>query len=727
MTVRAQISQHLRGFHKLLLVAQRSFVRYPRASLALSALLLVLLSLGGLRLQFLLSIDDLVDSDFQTYHGLKKVNEAFNDKNTILLSIESNKVFTKSFLCDLQSWILKMAEDRKDLLQIQSTFGVRQAELTPQNQFKVESFLAVNCLNPEPELEKIEQAFRKIRASPWGRILSADDRYVMTVNFIVRDPADKRYGSIDIHVVDDLRQEFAKAFGAVAEIEAYWGGVTTYQSYLRKSFDHTQALTGLMFLLSLFLFRIFLGTWRGGVVFNITVFIALIASYGLMGFLGIPVDVLTNSTGLMVIVSSLEDFVFVVYGVLRFGWSMRKALRKFLLPAFFTSLTTAIGFGSLAISDLGIIRRFGVVSSFALMLEWVILFLALPALLRLRPQWLEMKFKPILLRLKDPLQKKVPRRISWLLIALAILTLFFVPAIQVKDSPEDFFFNRHPVSQTSQHLLKSRGWINEATLLLGSHLSDSERDQILQQIKTLSIVALTESGSDVKKYLSEKLDKQDSYLMTRLWEDSRFSHRLVSPNGVERIQLFLKTMDIDRIKQFREEVEKICPDKRCELVGTLISYNEFSTRILSTLFESLGLSMILIALIIFFISGHLTPRETLACILSSIWGPLALLGIFVIFQIPLFFVSCICASVLVGLAGDNAIQFIFAARRNRFSSSVDSLSEASLIISFGMITLTSVFLLSIIAPLAKLGGFIILGFILGYLGDVWILRGLLKR
>ena len=180
------------------------------------------------------------------------------------------------------------------------------------------------------------------------------------------------------------------------------------------------------------------------------------------------------------------------------------------------------------------------------------------------------------------------------------------------------------------------------------------------------------------------------------------------------------------IEDFIHFVDGICKE-RCQIVGTIISYSEFSNRILKTLFESFFLSLILVAIILISIRNPLSIKDTLYCILSSLWGPLALLTLFIWFKIPVFFISSICASVLVGLAGDNAIQFIFKAKKQKLSKSVQSLSEASLIIAIGNCLLLCVFFFSPIAPLAKLGGLMIVGILLCYIGDLYILKGFLKK
>ncbi|MCB0368916.1 MAG: hypothetical protein KDD45_05550, partial [Bdellovibrionales bacterium] len=283
----------------LLLLTHRNSRKKNRLTLIFFTSLILICLYGTNKLQFLLSIDDLIDPDFQTYSSLKKVNDEFNDKNTVLLSIESKVVFKKEFLCGLQSWILNTAQERTDLIRIQSTFGIRQASVEKQK-FQFRSFLDLNCLSQTPENDKILESFEKVKKSPWVDILTTQDNFTITVNFIVHDPKNQKYGSIDIHVVDQLKDSFQNFFKdkqiLLKGLSLYWGGVTTYQSYLRKAFDQTQFLNGLMFVFSLLIFRLFLGSWKAGILFNLTILISLIISYGIMGFFKVPVDVLTNST-----------------------------------------------------------------------------------------------------------------------------------------------------------------------------------------------------------------------------------------------------------------------------------------------------------------------------------------------------------------------------------------------------------------------------------------------
>lgn len=712
-----------------LLLLHRWAWTHSKTTLFLVFVFFTLTSFGLNKLQFLLSIDDLIDPDFQSYKNLTTLNSEFNDKNTVLLSLESQQPFTKEYLCELQKWILDSAQKFPEIDRIQTTFGVRQATIQ-RERFKMESFLNVDCFSTDPENEKIKNAFIKIQQSPWKGILTTKENYTLSLNFVLYDPQDKKFGTLDVKIVPELQKSFQNDFlknNFNDHVEHYWAGITTFQSYLRMAFEQTQLLNMLMFVISLLIFRIFLGSWKAGFLFNGTIFISMSITYGIMGFMNIPVDVLTNSTGLMMIVGCLEDFIFVIFGMLRFRWNFRKSLRKFMLPSFFTSLTTAIGFASLVTSDLSTIRRFGLISAFAAMLEWAMVYLFLPALFKKFPKIGQIQFSPPKLNLKFTQKNIIPR---WLAITLCIPILvpfIWIDHIHINDSPKSFFFKDHVVLKTTDHFLKTRGWLTEVSLVFNYKNSDDENRALIKNAKNFKAIEIIEDSYSQTDYMTEGLASPEKKAVLDLMESTSYNRRLKSDDGAHRAQLFLNTMEMDEIEALIQDVDSLCAGEKCYIVGSLISYNEFSVKILSTLFSSLGLSVILVVLLLISLRQNLPWSQLFALVVSSIWGPLILLTLFIVFKIPMTFVSCICASLLEGLAGDNAIQFIFSNKKGNLDQSVDSLSEGSLIVTVGMILLISVFLLSTIASMAVLGIYILVGLVFAFIGDVWILKGLLKQ
>ena len=137
-------------------------------------------------------------------------------------------------------------------------------------------------------------------------------------------------------------------------------------------------------------------------------------------------------------------------------------------------------------------------------------------------------------------------------------------------------------------------------------------------------------------------------------------------------------------------------------------------------------SLLIVSLILFLLSRYMKVKNISAAIVSAMWGPVAVISLFVVFKIPIFYVTSICASVLVGLAGDNTIQFIFARKKN-LQKGIEEFAPASFLISVGMSFLCLVFLFSVFQPLTKLGLIMMGGFLLILFGDIFILKGLLKN
>jgi len=100
----------------------------PRITIAVFfSILLVALICAG-KLQMLLSIDDLIDSDFKTYSQLQELNKEFQDKNSIYISISpraGQQAPSKAILCDTLSWTERLSLELHDVERIFTSFGPR--------------------------------------------------------------------------------------------------------------------------------------------------------------------------------------------------------------------------------------------------------------------------------------------------------------------------------------------------------------------------------------------------------------------------------------------------------------------------------------------------------------------------------------------------------------------------------------------------------------------------
>ncbi|MFN9069029.1 MAG: MMPL family transporter [Bdellovibrionales bacterium] len=709
-------------------------MRFPRLTLSLALFFVVLGLVGASQYRFLLSVDDLVDPDFRSYSSLMRYKERFPDYNSVVISIEPTELPTKAFLCDVQVWAIRLNDKRDDILRISSTFGLRQAEIK-ENKLKFKPLLDLDCTSDDPQIDVIKKAYNEIRNSPW-RTLLTDKDYALTLSLSFEGHGeDNRFGEFNADTAEEIRIDFDKALKAYeGKFKVYWAGVGSYQYELRKSFYISQALNVIMFGFVLLFFKFIFKSWALGWWFILTVDGTLFITYGIMGFLNWPVDVLTNSTGMMLIVSTLEDFILISFGTLFQKMTWRKSMRFYLVGAFWTSITTAVGFASLVSSDLSIIRRFGFLSAVAGILEWLFVFTVLPAALVLtkskgwpKPQNLAEQFKFPFGHLQKLANINFPKWAAYLSLVVFPLGIWGSFNLTIEDAPEKFFPKGHIISETSDHLSKTRGWRSDVTLLFKDELPEDKKEQILKEARLWPNIAEVEDLKTTETYLVSKVETEDhKQAVLRFWRESPFLLRLKNEE-TERAILYLQNLDRASLEKTVKASEKTCPQKECEVASGLTSYVEFGERVLSTLFESLFLSLFLVVTILIYLARSQKVNSIWQICISSLWGPFALVAVFYVFNIPVFFVTTICAAVLVGLSGDNCIQFLFQNRRNNLQTTVNNLGLATVFITIAMVFVTFIFFFSPMWPLQKLGGLMIIGFWLGWVGDVLVLRGLLKK
>jgi hypothetical protein len=133
----------------------------------------------------------------------------------------------------------------------------------------------------------------------------------------------------------------------------------------------------------------------------------------------------------------------------------------------------------------------------------------------------------------------------------------------------------------------------------------------------------------------------------------------------------------------------------------------------------------LILLAICFFNGR---EYWLAVIISSMWGPLFFFGIVTATGIRINVTICICITVFVGLAGDSAIQFLLSKDpKNTLTQSVLGLAPASALTFLFMGLSCLVFAFSDFAVTQQLAWLFPLGFLILYIGDVFVLQALIGK
>lgn len=708
----------------------RLALKRPKITLAFFAIFLCA-TLGPIKnLKTLVSIDDLVDPDFQTYQQLQDLRDRFLSKDEIFIIIRHRNGghLNKNHLCRLTHWIQNLVDTRRDLNAISSTLGVGWP-IESHSQFKLKNFFDLDCTTPQkPEHDKIAQATTDIVQSPWRGILTSEDGKDVAILIYPEARTDASImGTFNPKIVEELKADFQKTvLEKYTELEALWIGDGIFQYYLHKGYETMPYLNLLMSLFIIIFFRIFLGTFiSSGLFLSVVTWISL-PVYAGMGIMGHPIDVLSSSLSLMIFISSLEDFIFLSHFTKKYG--RKEGIRKLLLPSFFTSLTTVIGFGSLLFADLDMIRRFGLWASISAALEWIFMFLALPALLEVFPKiqnWIHPQ-KSLRLSGDRILKYVIPKKITFLGLLVFPLALFATQYLYVSDSPIRLLEEDHPTRQDLREVEKSRGWQGQASIVFPDYEDKHFNKEVLRKVNELAIVDQIEDPYTIQDYLTTNLSPGMRSYFAELMKQNTLGHRL-GPDRKDfaRSVLYLNNIDIIEVNIMRKAIENYCLDLKCWPAGSIISYGELGERVLSTLYKSLGGSLILVSLIILLLCFAKKNHNFYYLLLSAMWGPAALLCVFYLFDIPIYYILSMVASILVGMTGDNAIQFLFFSQdKNSFDESINQVGHASLLVFIGTILACSVFFFGYFDPMKNLGGFMILGFILSLVGDIWILRSL---
>jgi predicted RND superfamily exporter protein len=720
----------MRRLKIFLLQAHVLSLRYPKSILASIFVLFVAAAVTAKDMAFLTNLDDLVSPDFQSFVTFEKVREEFQDHNQLafVLTPLQSRFPSKTDLCNLRGWIQDIVDHESDLLEINSTLGLRSAAWSSES-IRFAPWFDLNCLSSEDQQQDIANAFQKTSASPWSKIFKSHDQNDVTVLLRIRDNAkDTRFGKFDASKVISIEQSLQAAVNPSAE-DPSWKIIATgnasFLRYLKKGYDQTQVLNLLMALVAILFFRFFMGSWKAGFLYVATLMVTLTVVYGGMTLAGAPIDPLTNAIPLMVAVTCLEDFVFFLYLYRKTGhW--RKSMRLTLFPGFLTSLATAIGFGSLVVSDLEMIQRFGMWTAIAALLEWCILFIGLPPLFKLYPKLIKIDFRKMAMTglLHKITQVSPSFRLAVTLTFVFPLAIFGLKYIHISDSPEKSFSASHPVQETHHWLAKHRQWVGQVSVLFHT---DDEADQrrIIASLKKDPIVSAVEDQWSAQDFLVNNLTEVRAEHTRRLWQQSPAAGRVISGKGAERAIVYTNSNEVNALEDFRHRIAtQICPDQECSGAGSLFNYSEFGLRIFKTFFQSISLSLLLITIFLLIVSRGHPWKMKFFLVASSLWGSAALLLIFAIFQIPVSYSTSVCIAILDGISGDNGVHYMI---RKNVNEAIDELAPASILVTLGMITLITVFYFSDFDVLRKLGAIMSLGFLLLLVGDLFILKGYLKK
>lgn len=493
------------------------------------------------------------------------------------------------------------------------------------------------------------------------------------------------------------------------EFNIYYSGHKILMNYINQILLSDWIVNLAVILIFSLLFIVFFRSIQLGCIYLFTLVLTSGIILCLFPFFNLSLNPLSASIFIILMIASIEDFIFLVndYAESR---DMDQTLNRFTIPGLLTSLTTIIGFGSLALSDIRDIRIFGILTSIGAILEWFIIFNIAPALIEKYYTKNPMKFL-----FTQKLNSFRPKKILFYLSLIpVIVALLSIPKLTSDDNVENIFFKDHPYHRNTNYFSDTRGWKREFYILLNKDVD------VLSDILKIEGVDNIQSFSGLVKDLTKDLDENSKKYLEEALEVSELHQRFKHPQGsVAKIRV--KESSLSDLKEVTKKVSRLCENDQCTLFGRSVDFARYSDRILQTLYKSFATSFLLILAFLAFLSFKKLGRISFAIIYSALWGPLVMIGVFSLLNIPLNFISCIFFSVYLGLAGDNAVQYLFNANKLE-NPDLEKIGTSSVHITFFTVLGSLAITLSGFKFTAELGLYFAFGFILNFIGDYYILK-----
>lgn len=457
-----------------------------------------------------------------------------------------------------------------------------------------------------------------------------------------------------------------------------------------------------LFLTLLFLFIAFRSGW-GMFIPALVVLLSLLWTLGFMRIIGKDIDLMLTVLPTIIFVVGVSDSVHVLTKYLqelRNGMdkiaAIRSAFRSIRLAMFLTSLTTAIGFITLVLSNIQPISDFGIYTSAGILLAYGLTYLMLPAVLFLaRPRRLynfAMSDDFWTARLHGALRWILRRRKSllWTGIGIMCVSCAGIALIEVDNKMLEDLRDSHFLKQ--EFFFMEDHFAGCRPFELGVRLQEGQdplSPGLIHQLDTLNEYLLTEYGvgsvfslpvlvrasnrtlnAGLREFYTVPDDESGMTPVRRLFKRRELQPALAMTwnQGEKLVRFSGKVGDIGR-KHFEEKNRELhtfislaCPDlKDYTVTGTAHLIDLNNHYLVGNMIWNLLLSISAIGLVmgLFYRSWVMVPLTILPNIL-----PLLILGGIMGFTgIPLKVSTSIIFNIAFGIAVDDTIHFMARARQ----------------------------------------------------------------
>lgn len=357
-------------------------LRHTRPVAAILVLLTLLAAAGLPRLTVDTGFDSLIPASDPARQVYQRVMREFGTDNKTIIYIRDRQLWTPAKLARIES-LHRELEQIRDVTRVNSLFSLHTVDSSSGR---------ISAKPVAVSAPKTQEEAQAIRASALrnplylGNFFSSDGNVMAMIVSAGSAEDDAEFSRRLYEALETVLERERVNFEHLAQVGPPRITVELKDA-LFNDFVLLGPLSALVLVVSIVLF---LRSFMAAAIPLITAGITIIWTFGLLGWLGIPINILSAMLpSLIIVIGSTEDTHMVAaffHGMAADVADARDAAIEYMarmlgVPVALTVLTTVLGFSSNLISDIGLIQQFAFASTFAMFANGVVTMLLVPMLL----------------------------------------------------------------------------------------------------------------------------------------------------------------------------------------------------------------------------------------------------------------------------------------------------------------------------------------------------------
>ncbi|MCF6350066.1 MAG: efflux RND transporter permease subunit [Flavobacteriaceae bacterium] len=718
---------------------------------------------------------NLLPSNHEVNKTYDKFLEIFGEEgNLVILAVKDSAMLTaKTF----NNWN-KFAKKIDSFLEVEYTVSISDIKkLTKDKRNK--KFIAKPLYEKKPktdaEVKKItENLFTNL---PFynNLLFNKETGTIRTAVYIKKDIINTKIRKN--FIINKLIPEI-EAFEKENAVNVYVSGMPYVRTLNSQNIQNEMsffvfAALGITALIFFFFFRSF----RATLITLTVVTIGVIWAFGIIGWLGYEVSVLTALIPPLIIVIGVPNCVFLIHKyqqeIKNHGnqaKSLQRVISKIGNATLMTNLTTASGFATFIFTKSKVLNEFGIIASINIMAIFILSLLIIPIIYSFLP-------KPKEKHLKHLEKKWINNIVNWMvntvkhqkisiyivtfiLIIVSIIGVYMirVSGSLIEDMPkeEEFykdikFFEKEFGGIMALEILvdtkKPKGVMKLSTLKRMNKIEEviDEIEELSPMLSILNLVKYSKQAyyKGNPKFFQLPTTGEKNYILSYVKNSNTNTNMLnsfVDSTGrYARMTTYMKDIGTDKMDRIEErlsaKVKKYFPKKNYEITmtGKALVFLKGTTYLVKNLTVSLGLAIILIALFMAWMFRSF--KMILISLIPNVLPLLFTAGLMGYLGVPIKPSTILVFSIAFGISVDDTIHFLAKYRQelqannwrvrksvyNAIKETGVSMFYTSIVLFFGFL----IFMFSSFGGTIALGGLVSITLLFAMVSNLVLLPALL--